>query len=108
MSTCNCENDRDGQDLGDKAWKLAISRAQYSQPLTKSTNKMWNKNAETKQKPETIYRAKELAAVQFNQARKDQRQRVCCLLVGCLTSSNRLVYLRDGSAQTILRAATLR
>ena len=39
MSTCNCENDRDGQDLGDKAWKLAISRAQYSQPLTKSTNK---------------------------------------------------------------------
>ena len=31
-----------------------------------------------------------------------------CLLVGCLTSSNRLVYLRDGSAQTNLRAATLR
>ena len=29
-----------------------------------------------------------------------------CLLVGCLTSQ--LVYLRDGSAQTILRAATLR
>ena len=33
------------------------------------------------------------------------------LFVGCLTSqqqANRLVYLRDGSAQTILRAATLR
>ena len=31
-----------------------------------------------------------------------------CLFVGCLASSNGLVYLRDGSAQTILRAATLR
>ena len=31
-----------------------------------------------------------------------------CWLVGCLTSRNRLVYLRDGSAQTILRATTLR
>ena len=35
--------------------------------------------------------------------------RVClfCLLVA-YRPSNRLVYLRDGSAQTILRAATLR
>ena len=34
-----------------------------------------------------------------------------CLLVGWLLAerpSNMLVYLRDGSAQTILRAATLR
>ena len=31
----------------------------------------------------------------------------CCLLVA-ERPSNRLVYLRDGSAQTILRAATLR
>ena len=30
------------------------------------------------------------------------------LFVGCLTSPNMLMYLRDGSAQTILRAAILR
>ena len=35
------------------------------------------------------------------------RQQRLLLFVGCLTS-NMLVYLRDGSAQTILRAATLR
>ena len=33
--------------------------------------------------------------------------RGCCLLVA-QRPSNMLVYLRDGSAQTILRAATLR
>ena len=38
----------------------------------------------------------------------DRGDRVC-LLVGCLTSQQQaIVYLRDGSAQTILRAATLR
>ena len=31
-----------------------------------------------------------------------------CLLLACLTSHNRLVYLRGGSSQTIVRAATLR
>ena len=32
-----------------------------------------------------------------------------CLLVGCLLlSSNKLVYLRDGSCQTVLGAVTLR
>ena len=30
------------------------------------------------------------------------------LFVGCLTSQQHIVYLRDGSAQTILRDATLR
>ena len=33
---------------------------------------------------------------------------VRCLLVGCLTSQQHAGYLRDGSAQTIVRAATLR
>ena len=33
----------------------------------------------------------------------------CCLFVGCLTPQQQaIVYLRDGSAQTSLRAATLR
>ena len=32
----------------------------------------------------------------------------CCCWLVALRPSNRLVYLRDGSAQTILRAATLR
>ena len=36
-------------------------------------------------------------------------KRDVCLFVGCLTSQQQaIVYLRDGSAQTILRAATLR
>ena len=33
---------------------------------------------------------------------------IVCLLVGCLTSQQHAKYLRDGSAQTILRVTTLR
>ena len=39
--------------------------------------------------------------------RKKNRKDFVCWLVA-YRPSNRLVYLRDGSAQTILRAATLR
>ena len=38
---------------------------------------------------------------------EDKEKNYCCLLVA-QRPSNMLVYLRDGSAQTILRAATLR
>ena len=38
---------------------------------------------------------------------EDKEERIVCWLVA-YRPSNRLVYLRDGSAQTILRAATLR
>ena len=38
----------------------------------------------------------------------DRQTEFVCLLLACLTSQQQVVYLRDGSAQTILRAATLR
>ena len=38
----------------------------------------------------------------------ETKPQMLLLSVGCLTSQQRIVYLRNGSAQTILRAATLR